>query len=221
MTADGRLPSLTISLASNSNNDRTSNKVRKKQLQVKSKRRRTTSFFSNWQQYTEEEKNSFCRLNNRSFSEFKKARDSAAKHSHNKKRHQCPFCEKSYQQLVTFRRHLVGHFNCTESNRPCYQHSKEQKDRVAEPEQNDKQKENQQNIRIIKRTRYTSLRNGEFCCLFCHTCFPNTAINDIEHHLAKHSRLENITKELEAVIRTKTSPPTSTTSSISTSPTSG
>ncbi|CBY43494.1 unnamed protein product [Oikopleura dioica] len=84
MTADGRLPSLTISLASNSNNDRTSNKVRKNQLQVKSKRRRTTSFFSNWQQYTEEEKNSFCRLNNRSFSEFKKARDSAAKHSHSK-----------------------------------------------------------------------------------------------------------------------------------------
>ena len=43
--------------------------------------------------------------------------------------------------------------------------------------------------KIQKRTRYTSLRNGEFCCLFCHACFPNTAINDIEHHLAKHSRL--------------------------------
>ncbi|CAG5097646.1 Oidioi.mRNA.OKI2018_I69.XSR.g15168.t1.cds [Oikopleura dioica] len=218
MTPDGRLPSLTSSLRSETIN----NKVRKNQLPVKSKRRRTTSFFSNWQQYTEEEKNSFCRLNNRSFSEFKRARDSAAKLAlHKKKKNQCPFCEKSYQQLVTFRRHLVAHFHCTQSSNPCNQHSKEQKQRESEAEQNHNEKPKMQNIATTKRTRYISLRNSEFCCLFCHTCFPNTAIDDIEHHLAKHSRLENITKELEAVIRTKTILTTSTSAANSPSPTSG
>lgn len=124
-------------------------------------------------------------------------------------RFSCPMCARTYQMEGTYRRHFISHFDsrlyaceiCQMSNRDASQarlHLKEHEISKCSP--CEKSFANSHVLNEHLKIHHPQI-SAMFNCVFCSTILPLQNYDQIEEHLASHSRLEN-DNELENMVRT-------------------
>jgi len=126
----------------------------------------------------------------------------------------CQFCYRSYQMEGTYRRHLITHFDCR--NFSCEICQKPNRDVTAARIHLNSHSEVQCSHCTKKFCNPAQLNehlkleqpniSARYNCIFCcDTSLDLGDIESIEEHLAKHSRLENMNNDVEAIVRLKRS----------------
>lgn len=127
-------------------------------------------------------------------------------------KYECRYCARTYQMEGTYRRHFISHFDCRHfaceiCDTSC-RDANEARDHLK------KHTDLQCSQCPVERKPFASAHilnehmkishpttSAIFNCIFCHVRLPLNDYDQIEAHLASHSRLENENNELENLVR--------------------